>query len=149
MAHILVVDDEPSIRMLIKTILQAEGHEIVMASNGREALESVIVSVPDLIVLDMMMPEMDGWHFLEELHLRDLRRHTRIVIVSGHHDPIGSMAAQRTSARHFLAKPFEPTALVDMVTDAMSHDPEELFEQRDRTISLAKLMDRMGDVLGG
>jgi CheY-like chemotaxis protein len=148
MARILVVDDESSIRMLIKTILQADGHHIVMASNGREALESVIASVPDLIVLDMMMPEMDGWRFLEELHLRDLRRHTRIVIVSGHHDPIGTLAAHRASARHFLPKPFEPSALSDMIADALSHTPEEIYEQRDRTITLAKLMDRMGDVLG-
>src|ERR1043166_4718756 len=72
MARILVVDDEPSIRMLIRTILQSEGHSITTASNGREALEMVIENVPDLIVLDLMMPEMDGWHLLEELHIRGL-----------------------------------------------------------------------------
>jgi CheY-like chemotaxis protein len=148
MTRILVVDDEPSIRMLIKTILQAEGHQIDTASNGREALEMVIGSVPDLIVLDLMMPEMDGWHFLEELHMRGLRRHTRVVIVSGHYDPQGISDERRAHAHHVLPKPFDPTSLLELVNDALSSDPYELFEGRDRTVHLAKLIDRIDEVLG-
>jgi len=148
MARILVVDDEPSIRMLIRTILQGEGHHVSTATNGREALESVIDSVPDLIVLDLMMPEMDGWHFLEELHMRGLRRHTRVVIVSGHYDPQTASEERKASAHHFLPKPFDPTSLVELVDDALERDPYELFDDRDRTVHLAKLLDKIEDVLG-
>lgn len=147
MARILVVDDEPSIRMLIRTILQAEGHTITTASNGREALEMVIENVPDLIVLDLMMPEMDGWHLLEELHMRGLRRHTRVVIVSGHYDPEGASEDRRAHAHHFLPKPFDPTSLVDLVNDALDRDPTELYKGRDRTVNLQRLIERIDEVL--
>jgi CheY-like chemotaxis protein len=148
MARILVVDDEPSIRALIKTILQHEGHDITTAANGREALEIVIDSLPELIVLDLMMPEMDGWRFLEELHLRGLRRQTRVVIVSGQFDPQTATEERNAHARHFLPKPFEPSSLVELIDDALSREPHELFEERDRTVNLVKLLDRMGEVLG-
>ena len=147
MARILVVDDEPSIRMLIRTILQGEGHQITTASNGREALEMVIDSVPDLIVLDLMMPEMDGWHLLEELHIRGLRRHTRVVIVSGQYDPQGASEDRKAQAHHFLPKPFDPTSLVDLVNDALERDPKELYAGRDRTVHLQRLIERIDEVM--
>jgi CheY-like chemotaxis protein len=145
MARILVVDDEPSIRALIRTVLEHEGHTITTAENGRLAVESVIESVPDLIVLDLMMPEMDGWHFLEELHNRGLRGQTRVVIVSGHFD--ATSATERSAVRHVLPKPFDPQALVDLIDDALAVEAADLYEQRDRRVQLARLMDRMDDVL--
>jgi CheY-like chemotaxis protein len=148
MAHILVVDDEPSIRALIKTILQHEGHHIETAANGAEALDIVLASIPDLIVLDLMMPEMDGWRLLEELHARDLRRHTRVVIVSGHIDSYRDGSTTHARERHLLPKPFEPSDLVLLVDDALSRDADELFTRRDRTVNLARLIDRIDGLLG-
>ena len=145
MARILVVDDEPSIRALIRTVLEHEGHTITTAENGRRALESVIESVPDLIVLDLMMPEMDGWHFLEELHNRGLRGQTRVVIVSGHFD--ATRASERSSVPHVLPKPFDPQSLVELINDALDVEASELYEKRDRRVQLAQLMDRLDDVL--
>jgi CheY-like chemotaxis protein len=147
MARILVVDDEPSIRMLIRTILQSEGHSITTASNGREALEMVIENVPDLIVLDLMMPEMDGWHLLEELHIRGLRRHTRVVIVSGHYDPQGVSEDRRAHAHHFLPKPFDPSCLIELVNDALEREPAELYQGKDRTGNLKRLIERIDEVM--
>jgi len=147
MARILVVDDEPSIRMLIRTILQGEGHQITTAANGREALEMVIENVPELIVLDLMMPEMDGWHLLEELHIRGLRRHTRVVIVSGHYDPQGASEDRKAHAHHFLPKPFDPSSLVELVNDALDRDPKELYAGKDRTVHLQRLIERIDEVM--
>src|ERR1043166_6380518 len=147
MARILVVDDEPSIRMLIRTILQSEGHSITTASNGREALEMVIGNVPDLIVLDLMMPEMDGWHLLEELHIRGLRRHTRVVIVSGHYDPQGVSEDRRAHAHHFLPKPFDPSSLIELINDALERKPAELYQGKDRTGNLKRLIERIDEVM--
>jgi len=147
MARILVVDDEPSIRMLIRTILQSEGHSITTASNGREALEMVIENVPDLIVLDLMMPEMDGWHLLEELHIRGLRRHTRVVIVSGHYDPQGVSEDRRAHAHHFLPKPFDPSSLIELINDALEREPAELYQGKDRTGNLKRLIERIDEVM--
>ena len=147
MARILVVDDEPSIRMLIRTILQSEGHTITTASNGREALEMVIENVPELIVLDLMMPEMDGWHLLEELHIRGLRRHTRVVIVSGHYDPQGVTDERREHAQHVLPKPFDPASLVELVNDALDREAADLYKGKDRTGNLTRLIERIDEVM--
>jgi CheY-like chemotaxis protein len=147
MARILVIDDEPSIRHLIRTILLDEGHDIETAANGRDALEKVILAVPDLIVLDLMMPEMDGWRFLEELHLRGLRKQTRVVIVSGHFDPATASRGERRAARLFLPKPFEPEVLVQLIEDALARDANELFDEHDRTVSLVRLLDKIDEVL--
>ena len=147
MARILVVDDEPSIRMLIRTILQSEGHQIATAPNGREALEMVIANVPDLIVLDLMMPEMDGWHLLEELHIRGLRRHTRVVIVSGHYDPQSISDDRKAHAHHVLPKPFDPASLIELVNDALEREPADLYKGKDRTVNLQRLIERIDEVM--
>jgi two-component system, NtrC family, nitrogen regulation response regulator NtrX len=146
-ANILVVDDEPAIRQLVSAILRDEGHTVETATNGHEALERVILAVPDLIVLDLMMPEMDGWRFLEELHLRGLRKQTRVVIVSGHFDPRTASRGERRAARLFLPKPFEPDVLVALVNDALDRDARELYEDHDRSVSLVRLLDKIDEVL--
>jgi len=147
MSRILVVDDEPAIRQLIETILVDEGHSIDTAANGRQALEKVIVDVPDLIVLDLMMPEMDGWRFLEELHLRGIRKRTRVVIVSGHFDPRTASRGERRAARHFLSKPFEPEDLVGLVETILGRDAADLYEEHDRSVSLVRLLDRIEELI--
>jgi CheY-like chemotaxis protein len=145
MAHILVVDDEPAIRLLIETIMEGEGHRVRTAGNGREALARIEEDLPDLIVLDLMMPEMDGWHFLEELHNRGLRKQTRVVIVSGYADSTGNNT--RRLSRHYLAKPFDIESLISLVNDALEQDSEALYSQIDRRVSLARLIDKIDNVL--
>lgn len=68
MAKVLIVDDEPTIRELFRYIFEDAGHEVQLASNGREALEVVTLHVPDFIVLDVSMPEMSGKEFALELN---------------------------------------------------------------------------------
>lgn len=70
MATILIVDDEPILRQLFQRVLEHDGHQVLTAGNGREALEVMRRQVPDLIMLDMLMPAMDG-----ETFLRLIRRH--------------------------------------------------------------------------
>ena len=144
MARILVVDDDPSIRELTRTILSIEGHEITEAANGRQALDLIGMpnGGPDLIVLDLAMPEMDGWHFLEELYVRGLRRSVRVVIVSANLDN-----SRHENART-LPKPFEPGALVTLVSEALMQDPAEMYERRERSAELARLLARVDRVVG-
>src|SRR5258705_10561536 len=67
MATILVVDDEPDIRALIQLNLELDGHPVGLAANGSEALDRVSEEVPDVMLLDLMMPEVDGWQVLETI----------------------------------------------------------------------------------
>jgi CheY-like chemotaxis protein len=131
---------------LIETILEGEGYQTDTAANGREALEVVECAMPDLIVLDLAMPEMDGWRFLEELHQRGLRRRTRVIIVSGQVDA-ETMGRPALPVRHFLSKPFEVDSLVSLVADALAQEPDELYVRRERTGELARLLQRMDEVL--
>src|SRR6187200_2435897 len=69
MSSLLVVDDDPDIRLLLRLALSAEGHHIGEAFDGRQALDAIAQDPPDLVVLDLMMPVLDGWGVLEALDL--------------------------------------------------------------------------------
>ncbi|MCA1831352.1 MAG: response regulator [Actinomycetota bacterium] len=140
MANILIVDDEPSLRLMISMVLQAEGHNVHEADNGRQALALVADCVPDVILLDLMMPEMDGWRFLEELRACGLRSRTRVVIISALSDDESIQRSRDEGARSHLVKPFDLTALVDAVNDALSDPPEELLSKTERVSELASLL---------
>ncbi len=77
MKTILVVDDDRNLRRLYKYELEAEGYRVILAENGREALEMVSTEVPDLVVMDIRMPELDGL----EAMARTLKKHGRIPIL--------------------------------------------------------------------
>jgi CheY-like chemotaxis protein len=141
-SKLLVVDDEPSVRELISTLLSMEGYEVESARNGLEALERCERSVPDAIVLDLAMPEMDGWHFLEELYKRGLRHKTRVVIVSAWAED----EMHPVDARHKLAKPFHPEALIRVVEDALEQGADELYERKQRTQELSKLLRKIDEL---
>ncbi len=148
MARVLVVDDEAHVRELIGAILEADGHDVRTASDGREALTALESGLPDLIVLDLAMPGMDGWAFLDQLHARGLRRQTRVLIVSGRYDPATVTARQRSAMGRFLRKPFEPQELSALVTQTLAEEPDELYVRHERAGELAKLIRKVDDVLG-
>jgi len=112
--RILVVDDEPDIRATVTAMLEIEGYAVGMASNGADALNAVEEQLPDLILLDMRMPVLDGWGFAAELRRR------------GHEVPIVVMTAARDAARwaadiaaaSFVAKPFRYDDLIGALEQA-------------------------------
>ena len=82
MATILIVDDEPILRQLFQKVIEHDGHTVMTASNGREALEVMREQVPDLIMLDMQMPAMDGTTFLRLIRRHQDWAHVPVVIMS-------------------------------------------------------------------
>lgn len=109
--HVLVVDDEPDIRATVAAMLEIEGYLVAEAANGADALARVEERVPDVILLDMRMPVLDGWGFASELRRR------------GHRVPIVVMTAARDAAHWageiaaaaFVAKPFGLDDLIGAV----------------------------------
>jgi DNA-binding response OmpR family regulator len=81
-AHVLVVDDDPPTREMLRRILEKEGWQVSEACNGREALESLEVWTPGLMLLDLMMPEVDGFAVVEAMQARDEWRTIPVVIVT-------------------------------------------------------------------
>jgi len=108
---ILVVDDDPDLREFLRLMLTSMGFEVTSAANGQEALDDMEGHDPDLILLDMKMPVMDGWEFCRALEGRDAR--PPIVVLTAAPDPAGRAA--EVHAEGWLGKPFEYADLEGIV----------------------------------
>ncbi len=106
--RVLVVDDEKDVQDFVCLVLEDTGFTVDCAANGREALEKIESARPDLVLLDLMMPEMDGWSVLDRL--KRIPDAPAVVILSAFTD---EWRALRTGAWESLPKPFVPQDLVD------------------------------------
>ena len=109
--RILVVDDDPDLREFLRLMLTSMGFEVTSAANGREALDVMDGHDPDLILLDMKMPVMNGWEFCRALEGRNSR--PPIVVLTAAPDPAGRAA--EVHAEGWLGKPFEYAQLEAIV----------------------------------
>ncbi|MBH5317852.1 response regulator transcription factor [Paenibacillus sp. GSMTC-2017] len=110
MATILIADDDPHIRELITLFLQNEGYEIVEASNGAEALVIMENTRIDLVILDIMMPELDGWQLCREIRRIDVNIPLLMVSVKG--ESAQKVKGFQLGTDDYLTKPFDPLELV-------------------------------------
>jgi CheY-like chemotaxis protein len=115
-AHILVVDDDPDMQDVMVLALEAGDYRVCRASNGQEALERVEECVPDLILLDMRMPVMDGWAFSAELRRR-YGHEVPIVVCTAAED--AQRRAREVGAVGCLSKPFELDELLHLVESVL------------------------------
>jgi DNA-binding response OmpR family regulator len=110
--RILVVDDEPRLVHLVRGYLEQEQYQVATAANGREALLVAREYAPDLIILDLMMPEMDGWAFMNQLR----REHnTPVIMLTARVEESDRIAGLEMGADDYLTKPFSPRELVARV----------------------------------
>lgn len=124
-SHILVVDDEPNIRLMVRTILEAEGHTVAEAGNGSAALEAIRGAAFDLMLLDLNMPVFDGMTVLERLEAEALPHKPRVIVLTAYGSVGAAVKATRRGARDFLEKPVTPTQLREAV-NAVLAEPEPL-----------------------
>jgi DNA-binding NtrC family response regulator len=122
-SRVLVVDDDPDIREVVAMVLGDEGYEVETAVNGAEALAAVRANPRCAILLDMMMPIMDGPAFLRAIERELPGVRLPIVVMSASHKAIESM---RMGAAHFLSKPFDVEDLLEAVETALGDRPVEL-----------------------
>ena len=116
MTSILVVEDDDAIRGLVSEVLREDGYHVREATNGAEALETVQHITPDLIVLDLMMPVMNGWTFLEECRRTESCAEVPVVVTSASHDlPRTADRLRAMGVRTCLAKPFDVDGLLALV----------------------------------
>lgn len=109
---ILVVDDEMRLVSVVEAYLEQEGYKVVKASNGREALFAARQEKPDLIILDIMMPEMDGFEFMR-LHRKE--RETPIILLTAKVEDDDKVIGLELGADDYLTKPFRPRELIARV----------------------------------
>jgi two-component system, OmpR family, alkaline phosphatase synthesis response regulator PhoP len=122
-ASILITDDEANIRMMLRTALEADGHRVSEASNGREALARIADDAPDLVVLDLNMPVMDGMAVLEQLQAMSPEDKPRVMILTAYGSIPAAVKATRLGAVDFLEKPLTPSELRQSVRSILD-EPE-------------------------
>jgi DNA-binding response OmpR family regulator len=109
-ARVLVVDDEPDILLLHRLNLENAGHEVLLAADGSKALERITMDRPDCVVLDVMMPVLDGWGVLEALQA--LTGAPPVLVVSAKSTDADIDHALSLGAKGYLSKPFNATTLL-------------------------------------
>ena len=110
--RVLVVDDEPKICKFLKEFLELHHYEVVTASNGLEALECVKQQPMDLILLDVVMPELDGWQVLTQLKHHEPTRSIPVIMLTAKGDANALLNSQRLGAADHFIKPFNPNELL-------------------------------------
>jgi len=128
---VLVVDDEPNIVELARLYLEAEGYRVVAASDGREALSRVKEIHPALVVLDLMLPELDGWEVCRRLRAEsDLP----IIMLTARSDDVDKIVGLELGADDYLTKPFNPRELVARVRAVLRRSAPKLQVDRPLTV---------------
>lgn len=140
MANILVVDDDRDIRQLVSTTLYLHGHDVSQAESGEEAIERVEENMPDLIVLDVMMPGMTGWDVLKELRKRGLKGKTRVLMLTAKTQETDYASGFKLGADEYVTKPFDPDEFALSVSETLMLTPEELKQKRHDELEKANLL---------
>jgi adenylate cyclase len=150
---ILIVDDEPFNVDYLEQELEDMKYEIITAMNGRQALEKVADELPDLILLDIMMPIMDGFAVLAELKADPLLRHIPVIIISAMNDLESVVKGIQQGAEDYLPKPFEPTLLHARISASLEkkllRDQQRSLLHTFATEEVAEQLMRSGFTLGG
>lgn len=147
MARILVVDDEPDVRALLRTILEADGHVVVEADDGLTAYDVVREARFDLVLLDAMMPGMDGYQLLEKLlGVEDFA--APVIMVTGRSDAEGMFMEMDAGAIEHIGKPFTLDEVRRTVDRMLSLSVEDRGERREMLARSAATYEAMTELRG-
>jgi DNA-binding response OmpR family regulator len=113
--RVLVVDDEPNIVMSLEFLMRRAGFEVQVAKNGREALDALDGPPPDLLLLDVMMPEFDGYEVCERVRARPEWNRTKIIMLTARGRDVERERGLSLGADAYVTKPFSTRDLVDQV----------------------------------
>ena len=129
---ILIVDDEPDILELIEYNLKKEGYQVYLAHNGQEAVAEAKRSLPDLIVLDIMMPKMDGIEACRIMRTMPEFKTTFMVFLTARSEEYSEIAGFNVGADDYIAKPIKPRALVSRINAILRRNsaPEEVTDNK-------------------
>jgi DNA-binding response OmpR family regulator len=137
---VLIADDEPALRSLLKTNLSFEGFETLTASNGEEALQVIKDEAPDVVLLDVMMPVMDGWQVLEELSKNE-NRHTKVILVTAKASSEAQLQGWELGCDEYLTKPFDLDVMIQRIIEVNERDRAQIEQQRRDRIEKLKVQE--------
>lgn len=126
---ILLIDDDPNLRLLFKDYLSFQGYGVITASNGREALMILETNTPDLIICDVMMPELDGYGFLAEVRLRTDVGWIPVLFLSAARQSHDQVKGLNSGADVYMVKPIEPEELLAQVKSSLEMS-DRIYQHR-------------------
>ncbi|MGI9526672.1 MAG: response regulator [Weeksellaceae bacterium] len=118
--RVLIVDDEPNIVMTLEYALQKKGYQVFIARNGGEALEIANRETPDLVFMDVMMPDMDGYETFEKLKTNKNLVHTKLIFLSAKNKPSDIEKGIQLGANDYITKPFSIKKVLKSLENILS-----------------------------
>lgn len=123
MDKILIVDDEPNIVIPLQFLMEQNGYETLVANNGEEALDIIAKELPDLVLLDIMLPGIDGYEVCEMVRLKPEWRHIRIVFLTAKGRQVDIAKGMVLGADEYITKPFSNKQIIDCVQKLLDSRP--------------------------
>lgn len=127
---VLVVDDQEDIRLMCRVNLALEGYDVLEASDGARALSLLAEHRPDLVLLDVMMPVVDGWQVLDRIKADPRLATMPVVILTARVQREDELRGWSAGAADYLSKPFNPSVLTEVVARALDHENPEARRAR-------------------
>lgn len=140
---VLVVDDDASVRAMLGYVLHDEGYTVREAEDGADALEELLIDPPDCLVLDLMMPRVDGVEVLRRRKDRSLATRTRVLVLTAKTDSRDAVWCWELGADEYLTKPVDPDRLAREVRLLLARTPSELRHRREVGLADARERDRI------
>ena len=122
MAKILIVDDEPGILMSLDFLMKKNGFEVFIARNGAEALEIVNEVKPEVVILDVMMPEVDGYEVCEKIKANEETAHAKVIFLSAKGKETDIHKGLSLGAEMYMTKPFSTRVLLENVKQLLVNE---------------------------
>jgi DNA-binding response OmpR family regulator len=121
MAKILIAEDEPDIRDLITFTLRFAGHDVIVTANGEDALRNVQSELPDLVLLDVRMPRMNGYEVCQHIRQDEKIKNIPVVFLSAKGQENEIEAGMQVGATEYIVKPFSPDELTEKIRSILAH----------------------------
>ena len=112
---VLIVDDDPVIQLLLRVNMEMEGFDVVTAADGEEGLRLANDTRPDIMLLDVMMPKLDGFEVLKQIRIREETRELPVILLSAKATARDEHAGLTAGANEYMTKPFDPPDLIERV----------------------------------
>lgn len=146
MSRILITDDSADMRQLLSALLAEEGHRVTVAPNGTKAVEAMRADPPDLLILDLMMPKLDGYGVLKEMDTHGLLSQVKILILTAKTAESDWVRGYKMGADMYVTKPFENEELLQQIEVLMTTSKEVLREATKQELDKAKLLSRLESI---
>jgi DNA-binding response OmpR family regulator len=143
MAEVLVVDDDADIRSILAFLMVDEGHHVRVAADGEAGLRALETSAPDCLIVDMMMPKLDGLGLLEARRQKNLAPRMRVIILTCKTGERDFLKGWDLGADEYITKPFDGDEVVKRVAELLATPLAELAAHRQAELHKAELLDRL------